>query len=128
MNPYKVIDTVLDGTTTSVAWGPMPLHLDDFRSLSFINLWNQAAADGQTLDATIKVEISNDPRCHVDARDGTDTADYLDITSSLTITDPTTGAGSGDINVSDGGWAYIRITFTRNSGTGRVTSYFNTQR
>jgi len=123
------INTVLDGTTTTVQGGPILLDMGGMQSWSFGHHWNQLAADGQTLAATLTWEITSDPQVRGDVRNGTTNANWITISGStspsLTYTDPTSGAGEEMVNGSFSGWLAIRCLATRSSGSGRYESFFN---
>ena len=111
------INTTLDGTTTSVTGAWMPLYFDRPRTISFEQWWNDASG---TLAGTTTIEITNDDQAFADTVAGaTSTAEpATDISSSLTITSPTSGEGSQVINISFGGWRHIRLKCARSSGSG----------
>jgi len=121
--PFEYMNTlVASGTVTSgsATGGPIPLGHDGITSMSFQNLWNQLAADGQTVATTLVVEASNTPNAFSDPSN----ADWENITSQLTITQPTSGAGSDLVQISNVTFMFIRIRMTSITGSGRFRSTF----
>jgi hypothetical protein len=130
MDPFLYIsDTLVQTTNETVTGKPIPLYLDNVRSLSFQQHWNSDATG--TLAATTTVEVTNDPRALTDFATGTSTADpWTDITATLTVTSPTSGEGNGVISVPGdtyAGWAFIRLKCAWISGTGLWLVYFSAQ-
>lgn len=117
MTARFIPETTLDGATTSLTSGPIPMHPDAARSFSVHQYWNQG---GGSLAATVAVQVSNDPRVQEDINNGTSTASWpTEITSSIsTLVNPSTGAGANVFNFSFGGYKYFRLVVTRSSGTG----------
>lgn len=125
--PFQYVSTTLDGTTTSVQGGRIPLIHDQVASVTMHAEWNDDTTTNQSLAATALFEVSNDPRAAETHPDNTN-ADWQDITSSVasaTAINPTTGAGDGDLTISNMRYAYFRIKWTRASGDGDVTVYFS---
>lgn len=114
MIEFTYINATTGATTTG---GSIWLAPDNVRLLSFHNEW--ASNTG-----AFTFFGSNDPRARQGHPDYA-SADWDDITSQLTITDPSGGAGDDIVQVADVTFAYIRMTYTKNAGTGVLKSYFS---
>lgn len=123
MPPFTYIaEVTLDGTTTSVQGGSIPLGPDGIVGVSFDNEWNKSGdAD---LVAAILIEGSNDPRASPEHPDFAD-VDWRVVTTDFSPTDPSTGAGESLENVSNIRYEYIRMKVTRASGSGPFKSFFS---
>ncbi len=123
MPPFTYIaEVTLDGTTTSVQGGSIPLGPDAVVGVSFDNEWNQSGT--ATLAATILIEGSNDPRASPEHPDFAD-VNWRDVTSDFAPTNPTTGDGESLENISNIRYEYIRMKVTRGSGSGPFKSFFS---
>lgn len=98
-----------------------PIHIVDVQGIGIQNAWNQVAGDGQTLDGTMVVEMSDHPNAHIDPT-GTGVI-WTDITSIVTLTDPTAGAGSNAIFIKSPYLHAMRLRVTGITGDGRFESY-----
>ena len=120
--PMKYIKEVtLDGTTTSVQGGSIPLGPDSITGCSFNTVSNQSGT--ATLVATTLVEASGDPRAMPGHPDYAD-ALWADVSSEFALTAITTAAGDTMDNVSNIRYPFIRVKLTRSSGSGPAIMYF----
>lgn len=121
--PIKYMDA-LDGSV-SIVGGPIWLAPDN------INNWSMQVVTTGTLTGTFTFEASNDPRARQTASSTDQTAaQWTDVTSALvgTITNPS-GSTTNQviINKTSVPWsgAFLRMKYTKSSGAGTVTAYFN---
>lgn len=76
-----------------------------------------------TVNATWKVEASDDPRANMLHPDYAN-AYWSDQTTLFALTDPAGGAAEESIAYSNGAWHYIRVSTTHNSGAGYLWMTF----
>ncbi len=115
--PYKYMDAVAI-TTVGV---PIRMGEAGTNGMTFHNVWN---TDGTgTLAGAIKVEASNDPALNSSDAAVVSAADWIDITASLTITDPTSGESRNMVIVNNTRFWWIRLTLTVSGGTGVFSCY-----
>ncbi len=116
---YNVNDTyTFGGGTAAITGGSMMLGPDAVEGCTFQNVWTG------TLAGDITIEASSDPRARQDNPDHSN-ADWIDITTQIVPTDPTTGGGSDLIQISDIRFEFIRMSFTSTAGTGDFLTYFS---
>lgn len=107
-----------------LAQGPSVwLAPDMIAGFSIQTRWNQLSADTQTLTGTIVVEASDDELANPQTGNEAN-ALWADITSQLTITNPTTGAGNDLIMVSDVRFDYVRLRLGSPGDSGRFIADF----
>lgn len=115
-NPY------LSSTAASAVgpWIDMYKHQWDGNDCGFSFHFEETAGTG-----TITIEASNDPRCNADNDNGTSTANYDDISASITspAIPAVAGAGDGFINVSNFRMRFVRYRWAYSANNGVHTVY-----
>jgi len=115
--PNKYLDAVAVNTTGT----PIQMGQSGINGFTFHNVWNPGA---ETLVGTITIEASNDPALlSATTAAQQDAADWVDITSSLTLVNPTSGAGNDMIIINNTRFWWIRLNLSGVSGTGIFSSY-----
>jgi hypothetical protein len=102
----------------------IPLGYDGIDGCSWSTEWN---FDGtHTLAGTITIEASNDPRA-MPTHPDTANADWDDITALLSPgpTAITSGAGDSTLIINNTRFEFIRLVFTKSSGTGGLRIHFS---
>ena len=121
----KIFDTNLEDDDDAITAGPFNLVRDNVRNLTFQVRVNGSGT--KDLVGAWTVGASSDPLVEVDARDGTSTAYWTDISSTLTIPAANNGQDEGGlINIASPGFNWVRLTFTPSSGTdGSVEAWYS---
>jgi hypothetical protein len=89
---------------------------DGINGFTFHNVWTG------TYGATVAIYASNDPRAREGHPDNAN-AEWVNITSLLTITDPVTGGGNDMIIINNSRFAFIKLDLGSSSGTGTCTTW-----
>lgn len=114
------------GTAIAAITGnTVDMHLDGINGFTFHNVWTGTAA------ATLTFFGSNDPRARATAQKGTiaavptgsASANWVDISASLTFTNPATGGGNDLVIISNTRFAFIRMVVASPSGSGNFNSW-----
>lgn len=99
----------------AVVGGSIGLGDDNITAMSFHNVW------GGTLQAIVTFEGSNDPRAFQGHKDY-DSADWVDITSAFSPSQPVGVAGSALELLSGIAFDFVRMTVTWVAGSGTFKS------
>ena len=122
ITPFEYIKEVRHLGAGSTQGGTINIYVGSMLGVSFHNQWNRNDGGNQTLAATILIEASNDPLAEQTA----DPANALweDVTTEYSVTNPTSGANTQMINVSNQHYGFIRMKVTYVSGDGLFRCFF----
>jgi len=102
----------LSTTSLGASFNLPALRIRDAVGIALYLKWTGAGTDG-----TFKVQVSNDPQANLSTADSP--ANWIDLPGSNWIA---SGAGDNLWNIKDTYFPWIRLVFTRNSGTGTIVN------
>ena len=108
----------LNAVAAAATGAPIQLGYSGINGMTFHNVWTG------TLGGTLKMEASCDPALTTAATAAEqDAANWVDITSQVTMTNPATGGGNDMVIVNNMRFWWVRLDLSSVTGTGTFSSY-----